>query len=256
MALGSEHLFTWSFSDQLSSNLPKFTTANLPVGAKDGALAWDTTTSGVKFSSGGVWSGIESSFALGASAGPSTLGLTLGGGTLSLDAADGTHPGAITSGTQTIGGSKTFSNGIVTNAIASLGGSVLGMFGAPTDGASAVGVSIGSNVTLANASAKLVQIKNNSTEKANFDLNGILNGPGVTASGAVTLPLIGTMADGASAVAVSTNSSVAYANATAKLLSVQNNAVEKFYVNKDGGIVGTAGLVALGSATAGIWGLF
>lgn len=45
-------------------------------------------------------------------AAPSANGATLSGQALTLQPADGTHPGVITSGTQTIGGAKTFSGAI------------------------------------------------------------------------------------------------------------------------------------------------
>lgn len=43
---------------------------------------------------------------------PSNNGASISGNTLTLQPADGTHPGVITSGTQTIGGAKTFSGAI------------------------------------------------------------------------------------------------------------------------------------------------
>jgi len=51
---------------------------------------------------------------------------------------------------------------------------------------------------------------------------------------AASLVMRGSMADGASAVAVKLGSSVAYANAAAKLLSVENNGTPKFTVGADG----------------------
>jgi hypothetical protein len=46
--------------------------------------------------------------------------------------------------------------------------------------------------------------------------------------------LEGQEADGAAAVAIAIDTSVAYATAGAKLLSVRNNGAEKLYVDKDG----------------------
>ena len=63
---------------------------------------------------------------------------------------------------------------LFTDSVGSLTSSVLSLFGAPTDGATAVGVTLGSSVVLANASSKLLQIKNGSTEKAYFNKDGNL----------------------------------------------------------------------------------
>jgi hypothetical protein len=61
---------------------------------------------------------------------------------------------------------------------------------------------------------------------------------GVTGS----LPLHGQAVDGSSAVGVSVNNTTALTTAGAKLLSVRNNYVEKFYVDKDGNFGGPNGV--------------
>ncbi|HEY5962298.1 MAG TPA: hypothetical protein VIV60_37335, partial [Polyangiaceae bacterium] len=106
--------------------------------------------------------------------------------------------------------------------------------GAVADGASAVGVTLDNSVTLANATAKLVSVQNNGTEKLSIDFAGVIQGSAAGAS----LSLRGTPADGASAVGVVVDTSVALANASAKLLSVRNHTTEKAYVDKDGKVFG------------------
>ena len=96
---------------------------------------------------------------------------------LTLQPASSGFPGVVTIGAQTLAGAKSFSNGILTNTIGVTSASSISVYGAPTDAANAIGTLIGSSTTLANTAAKLVSIKNNSTEKASFDLQGRLTGP-------------------------------------------------------------------------------
>jgi hypothetical protein len=53
---------------------------------------------------------------------PSANGASLTGNTLTLQPADGTHPGLLTSGTQTIGGAKTFSSTVSAPTFDNVGG--------------------------------------------------------------------------------------------------------------------------------------
>ena len=62
--------------------------------------------------------------------------------------------------------------------------------------------------------------------------------------------LFTTIADGASAVGFTFNTP-SYTTAGAKLLSLQNNSVEKFYVDKDGNIVNQGSITASGSVNIG-----
>jgi len=66
---------------------------------------------------------------------------------------------------------------------------------------------------------------------------------------AVTLRLLGRMADGATAVGVVLDTDTTYSNAAAKLVSIRNNTVEKVSVDKDG-VITAAGLVASGAISA------
>lgn len=78
-----------------------------------GALTASGNITGANLS--GTNTGNVTLTAVGAS--PSANAATLSGQALTLQPADGTHPGVITSGTQTIGGLKTFNGGIKSNDI-------------------------------------------------------------------------------------------------------------------------------------------
>jgi hypothetical protein len=101
------------------------------------------------------------------------------------------------------------------------------------------------------AGAKLLSVQNNGVEQASIDRLGIIAAAGgftttansylgpitansLVASAPSTLSLTSQKADGASAVGIVLNNSVTMATAGAKLLSIQNNGVEKAYVDKDG----------------------
>ena len=62
------------------------------------------------------------------------------------------------------------------------------------------------------------------------------------------ITLTGMNADGATAIATTINTSTAWANAGAKLVSVKNGGIEKFSINKDGAVSGL--VLATGSTTA------
>jgi hypothetical protein len=70
----------------------------------------------------------------------------------------------------------------------------------------------------------------------------------VTALTAVGATIKGAVADGASAVAVIVDNTIALATAGAKIISFRHNAVEKLYIDKDGKIDG-ASTLALGATT-------
>jgi len=273
------------------------------------------------------WVANATGFTIGNFSGTSTAkGLDVTADVLTLHAADGTNPGAVSTSAQTFAGAKTFSNGVLTNSVGASSASVVAVNGAPTDASNAVGVQLGSSTTLAVAGAKLAQFKNNTTEKAFVALNGDFSGNGAalgnnSATGgqfglwlgatnagtpsvsnysisyfagalsinadsgssvflrvangtagleisgttatltvpvttaSTSLDLSGNMADGASAIGVKLRSNVAYANATSKLVSIQNDTTEKAYFNKDGNLYANTALVLLGTGNTypGLW---
>ncbi|MDO8335829.1 MAG: carbohydrate binding domain-containing protein [Candidatus Saccharibacteria bacterium] len=99
-------------------------------------------------------------------------GASIAGTVITFGAADGTNPGLVTTGTQTLAGAKTFSSGITltTGGVTSL----------VVDGASAVGLTV-NTPSYTTAGAKLVSFQNNSVEKFSVDKDGNVN----LASGAV-----------------------------------------------------------------------
>jgi hypothetical protein len=126
------------------------------------------------------------------------------------------------------------------------------------EGSSAVGVILDNGTTLSHASAKLLSVRNNNTEKAYVDASGagwfggqltatstLWAGNGVYASGAATwsltnysagtLKLGGTVGDGTSAVSiVLDHNGTALAGSGAKIVSIRNAGAEKAYFDKEG----------------------
>ncbi len=127
-----------------------------------------------------VVSGSATDFSLGpVGSTPNANAASITAGVFSLQPASASFPGVVTTAAQTFAGAKSFANGLLTNTIGVTSASGIGVYGAPTDAANAVGIGIGSSTTLANTDAKLVSIKNNSTEKASFDYAGRMTAPDV-----------------------------------------------------------------------------
>lgn len=181
---------------------------------------------------------------------PSALAITGSGTAFSVT------NNASVGGTLLSTGAITASSGVLTNSIGASSSSSVSVYGAPVDAANAIGTLVGSSTVLANASAKLLSIKNSSTEKAFFDKNGTLTTLGgvnaltVSGSSYVQSPLLygagavvniqGQTADGASAVGVALGNTITLANGTAKLVSIQNNSVEKWAFMAGGAILPNA----------------
>jgi hypothetical protein len=133
---------------------------------------------------------------------PNANGASLSGQALNLQPADGTNPGVLTAGSQTIGGAKTFSGGVVSTNLTSVSANSLVAAGTIADGAGNIGVKITNTVSLANATAKIVSFSpdNGATEKCYIQRDGAFVNTG-TASGspAIAIPQGGRlMLDGAS----------------------------------------------------------
>jgi hypothetical protein len=79
-----------------------------------------------------------------------------------------------------------------------------------------------------------------------FNRNAFLTVP----DGNATVTLQSKVTDGSSAVGITLNSGTALANATAKLISIQNNAVEKLAIDKDGTLFFTGAAVPAGASSA------
>lgn len=120
---------------------------------------------------------------------PANAGASLSGQVLTLQPADATHAGAVSTAAQTFAGEKTFSNGVASNLVEASSASSVSVAGAPTDASNAVGVVLSSSVSLATSGAKIAQFKNGSTEKAYVDKDGGLTVSGVASgSNAIAIP--------------------------------------------------------------------
>lgn len=239
---------------------------------------------------------------------PTANGATVSGSAISLQPADGIHPGAITSGTQTLGGTKTWSGAHTFQSSVAVQSNLTvstntynptdtaSFYGNKSDSSTTVGIRIGAGQALSTTGAKIVSFdtqlfSGTNTEKAYIDKDGavVANSYGVggnlgssqgvsgsganlfinTSTGSVSLRDAAggnsivkafTGGDGASAVAVTSNTAVAYTTTGAKIHSFQNNSVEKTSVDKDGNVVTTGFISAsngygnngLGGATEGM----
>ena len=131
------------------------------------------------------------------------------------------------------------------------------------DGATAAALIVDTSTTWANTSARLLSLRNNTSEKIAVEPTGKLTSQStinlllgnavywdtvaaVYANINSTLNVRGNASDGASAVGVILNNNVALTNATSKLLSVQNATVEKFYIDKDGNAYANGVLLGAG----------
>jgi hypothetical protein len=129
--------------------------------------------------------------------------------------------------------------------------------GAVADGVSAVGTILDNSVSLANAAAKLLSVRNGGVEKFYLDTDGGVHvgggGGQVYATGFRSLQnaqasIIGSPVDGVSAVGVANDTSTTLSNAGAKLLSVRNGGAEKAYFDRDGNL-STPSLVGSGNVS-------
>jgi|GEM_PF-5355364 len=113
------------------------------------------------------------------------------------------------------------------------------------------GLSFGSEATsgLYRAGASDVRLAVAGTDRAKWTASGLFADV-LTALTAVSATVKGAIADGASAVGVVLDNTIALANAGAKLLSVKNAGTEKFALDKDGKIsVGGTGEITLAAGT-------
>ena len=137
------------------------------------------------------------------------------------------------SGTLTVGG-------------APIGSIAVGAFGSTPNSA---GASVsGSTLTLQPASVTQpggVSIAAQTFNGAKTFDDGVLTNS-VGSATAATVTITSSVADGASAIATKINTSAALSNAAAKLLSVQNNSVEKAWIDKDGAFTTTGTISVAG----------
>jgi hypothetical protein len=216
-------------------------------------------------------------------------GMALTGAVFSSTPADATHPGHITTASQTIAGVKTFSDGIISSSGATADSLESGTNQALLLTGKLVAGSAASDVVVASLNTRsagnIFDVKNNGADL--FSINyaglvtatsissagvistvginnssdyhqtaGILSSDSLTSQTAVTLTLSDSVVDSASALAFLLNSTITLATPGAKLLSIKNNSVEKFSVELDGKILAPAldlaasGTLPIGGVTA------
>lgn len=136
---------------------------------------------------------------------PAAAGASLVGQVLTLQPADATNAGLVSTGTQTFAGAKTFSTSLATNGTFSwgtssnaTGGSVtsntigalvnqtLNLKGWVADGAAAIGLVLDTQTTLSTAGAKIASFRNNTVEKVSIDKDGAITSGPLNAVGSST----------------------------------------------------------------------
>lgn len=146
---------------------------------------------------------------------PSANGASLAGQTLTLQPADGMHPGLMTALAQTIAGLKTFNDGI------SIGSQPI------TNHVSWLEIGDGSIP---------IRLPGSYFETSSTAYGFYTAGAGGFYSSVGPLILKPEQVDGASAVALIADTQVAFSTAGALLVSVRNHGTEKFAIDKDGAI--------------------
>lgn len=204
--------------------------------AGQGNLIYNNTTHTFQQSlNGGAYSTIGGG-------GASTLALTYAAGATQADSTfslDSTRLGLIVKDAASTVGSllKVQSNGGGAVFLNISGGAAQTILSNAVDGASAVAASVNTSSAWVNATAKPFQVLNNSVEKfsvlASGSLNLVANASLLGASSATNttgLTLNPNVADGASSIATKLNNTTATATVGFKDLSVQQNAVEQWFV--------------------------
>lgn len=132
---------------------------------------------------------------------PTANGATVSGSAITLQPTDGTNPGAMTAGTQTLGGAKTwtgaqsFQSSVAVASNLTVSTNVYhptdtpDFFGNKSDGATTVGIRIGAGQALATAGAKVVSFckamfSGTNTEVASIDKDGNFKSSGYVAASA------------------------------------------------------------------------
>lgn len=194
--------------DQSSHNPVTIGTANglsLATQVLSLALSSTSTTGALSSTDWNTFNGKQQAITLAAvGATPNANGASLSAGTLNLQAADGTNPGALTAIAQTIGGIKTFSSVPVASGVTSTGTLTLtaqasSNIALNTSGAAIIianrPIATGTQSTTlgaqleSQATTEQLRLRFNSTTRAQFavDTNGLLTITAVGSSPALTL---------------------------------------------------------------------
>lgn len=202
---------------------------------------------------------------------PSAAGASASGTTLTLQPADATHPGVVTTGTQSIAGAKTFTGNVVVEELSVNDGlittavSAVGLEGNSTNAVSACAIKLANTAALtAGTDRDIVQIYRGAgfaNQVANITSNGSYN----TTTGAIyatgaqfTSPcgadimqsytaapctIRGQDSNGGTAIGVKLTNVTSLTTAGAKIASFSPDAgvTEKAYVTKDGDLGASGG---------------
>lgn len=176
--------------------LAKIITSSLPAAAagNEGYIVYDDTTNTVKFSDGSTWanistgggSGVTTMAAIGAV--PNANGASIASTTLTLQPADVTFGGVVTTGTQSFAGAKTFTGDM---ALTSASTAPLSITGTSNN---AMRISITNSSNGANALGGLLV----NSDTANSNIQVLATSSGLTPAGTLG-PLMGYIATGSGA---------------------------------------------------------
>lgn len=212
---------------------------------------------------------------------PAANAATVSGQAVTIQPADGTHPGAITSGTQTIGGAKTFSSTIGASNLSgtNTGDITLGAVGSSPD---ANGATLSAQVlTLQPEDSTHPGVVTNAAQtfsgSKSFSSTVLPSSDNAVALGSTSLRwndvfalnwkdsagtvrfqtpasnavfVVSTQANGATAEGLDVNTSATLSTAGALLLKLKNNSTAKFTVDLDGSVRSTPTSTLLTCATA------
>lgn len=168
--------------------------------------------------------------------GSSTLKLTYAAGTAPADsimALDSTRGQLIlTDAGSSIGSLFTIRNNAATNNYFNINATAAQLIkSGMSDGASAIALTVDTTSAWANASARLLSLRNGGTERVGFQLNAMsfpanfnFSCSSAATTNTTSISLLPNVADGATSVALRINAVTALANATASLFTLQNAA--------------------------------
>lgn len=148
--------------------------------------------------------------------------------------------------------SSTSSSSTATS-IAAASGQSANITGYVADGASAKGAVINNGVSLANSSARLLEVQNNGTAKWSVGTDGTTFTPGLKTYAATTLSLTSTIADGSGNVGFTFDTSNAFANGGARIASFKTGGAQKATLGIDGTLF-SPGVTAFGATALTLYG--
>lgn len=188
---------------------------------------------------------------------PTANGATASGSTLTLQPADGTHPGSLTTAAQTLAGVKTFSSVPVAAGLTAPASTALTYTSNVADGAGAVCHVLDTGALVSTSGCKWLSIKTNGSEQYFFGVVGGVNtfsAPGQIKSGtfrltngsgyllqeaaASPLYLYGNATDGATHFNVQVDGQATLSTAGAAALVVANNGTKVSAIETNGTVWG------------------